>query len=282
MQALRSTEQFEYLVSEAKRELPKLVTNCYLSADEISRYCKLGRIFYEKIDGGVFFYCDEETYYQTYFYFAGERKPLLDGKDRPVVIRLIHKEGKKPPATAQMEQFLLETGFVVRDVTLQICARPREDAKRIEKCLRTSLRFLERHGFKLFEPKEEHLEQILKLRDGVLDPLHFSYMTREEMLQGLQQGHFQCMIDPEGKICGTHTFDIIKGTAYGNIVVVEEKYRNLGIGPMLVYRFLHLSNELNLPSCYGWIINDNFPSIEMHTKIGFRLTGKASTQLVHE
>ena len=56
-------------------------------------------------------------------------------------------------------------------------------------------------------------------------------------------------------------------------VYVHERYRNAGIGTLLVKEIIQISNEREFATLVAGIDEDNEKSIKMHRKLGFEYSG---------
>ena len=281
MEQLVSFDKYKELLNSVKTT----TTNMYLGVDDIKRYLSLERLYYEMNSTGLFVFTDEENYYRMYVYLNSNDKFDIHPYDKPIMTRNIYKENNKPKRLQMIEQGLKQNGFQLYDESVQIYINPMENENRIRDCYEKSISFLGRTGIKIIYAKEQHLNEIIALRNDTteLKPYHFFYETREEMLQNIQKGYYRCAITQDGIVCGVQQFSVEGKAVQGNWLAVKEKYKvKYGIGMAMAYSSFVYAIDHNIPNYYGWVVRDNIKSMKYHQAIGYKITQNVSDEWLLE
>lgn len=274
-------EEYLRLSAAFRASHGKTSGNLYMLPDEMKRYIELGRMYAYTDENGLYLLCDEGKYYQLHMSASGSCRNVPFPKDKPVVARIIYKD-ETESAFLAVSAFLEEAGFNRRDITVEMRLKPAELKPELSAGYEAARRFVERRGFSAFTADYSRKDEIDALRESALDPLHFRYETEEEEQREYNLGRFNCIADSEGRIIATHRYEVFGKRATGHVIAVEEKYRRMGLAPLLVYGFLTaLAEEGVVQNVNCWVISDNEPSLQMHGRIGFKLTGKKSLQMVY-
>lgn len=281
MEKLTNLEEYKAILKDCKKVCRGGYNNFYLDIQAIKRYLSLGRIYYEVNESGVFFFTDEEQYYRLYAYISPERETEVKKQDKPVLIRNIYREQGKPEALVRFEEGLKKQGFTLYDQSVQIISNPLEQEEDIRRKCEKALSFLKRAGLTVCYAKEEHLGEMIKLRQNepLLKPYHFMYQTEEEMKEDIQKGYYRCVINQEGRICAAQQFSVQNGTLQGNWLAVKEEYKvRYGIGTAMAYHSFLYAIEHQIPCYFGWVVRDNVKSLKYHQAIGYKISDKLADE----
>ena len=277
MEKLQSLEQYKELLSQYKQVCRRGYTNNYLSMDMVKRYIDIQRIYYEAEEKALSFITDEEKYYRLYVQLSPETDFQLKRKDKPIMLRMVYKAGKKSEVVEKLEKSLLGQGFELYDKSVQIVAQPMEMQQEVRAKYERAKAFLERAGISLGYAREEHIEAIMALRDKetVLKDYHFEYETENEILENVKRGYYRCAFNAEGAVCAAQQFSVENSTLQGNWLAVQDEYKvRYGIGTAMAYQSFLYAIEHDISNYYGWVVCDNEKSLKYHQSIGYELTDK--------
>ena len=190
MERLTSLEEYKSILREGRIRSRGGYNNMYLDITSIKRYLSLGRIYYELNDVGVMLFTDEEQYYRMYLQCSPHSVNCISAQDKPILIRNIYKAAGKSDILDQMENVLKKQGFTLYDQSVQILAQPLAMEDIIHKKYDMAMSFLKRAQINIIYANAAHLDEIISLRNAEpeLKPYHFFYLTREEMLEDLENG----------------------------------------------------------------------------------------------
>lgn len=300
-----SIDELNAVTAEFKKIHGPVTGNMYLFPADLQRYIELGRLLFYTDDNSIYVLSDEEKYYQLYVTCRADGKPaeapaetageaaqrtahnegpfggnIFEDLGKPVVARIIYRREDDKNYLA-VKEFLGSLGFCTRDVTVEMRMNLAAEKEQLIRNYELSKAFVKRRGFEEITADISYKPAIDRLREASLDPLHFRFETDEEEKAEYERGHFRCIIGKDGEVAATHRFEVFGSHATGHVIAAEEKYRRLGIAPLLVYGFLaELAKKGEVQNCNCFVVSDNEPSLGMHTRIGFRLTGKKSEQMV--
>lgn len=279
MERLKSLEEYKSLLSEYKQITRRGYNNNFLNTDSITRYISLQRIYYETCTKALMFYTDEEKYYRLYVILSPDIDNEINicNKDKPIMLRNIYKEDKKPEALLKSEELFKKLGFVLYDETVQIVAKPLEHKEEIQSKYNKSISFLDRFGIKIAYAEKKNIEQIINLRNDepLLKDYHFSYETEKEILDDIEKGYYRCAFNSSGEVCAAQHYSIANDTIQGDWLAVKEEYKaKYGIGNAMAYHSFLYAIEHEIFNYFGWVARDNIKSIKYHQAIGYELSDK--------
>ncbi len=278
MESFGNWEKYKELLKEAKQRGFTRFINNYLDIDAVKRYIGLGRMEYRLDESGLYIYTDEGLFYRLYIQ-CGEKAIKLQGRDKPVLVRNVYREGNKSAAQLEVEEQLREQGFSFYSGSAQILATPLETRENVLEKLGKAERFLERFGLRITYGDGSQIEEIFRLRDNEteLKPYHFSYETMEEKEQAIKKGYFRCVVNTQNELCAAQQFSVERNGIQGNWLAVKAEYKEkYGIGAAMAYHSFAYAIEHNIMNYFGWLEKDNEKSLRYHQSIGYRLTGKVA------
>lgn len=270
------------MLKEARKQGFNQFSNNYLDMDAVKRYIELDKMEYDLDEGGLYIYTDEGSFYRLYIQF-GENAIKLQGRDKPILVRNVFREGNKSENQRKMESQLRGLGFTLYDESVQIFARPLDAKENIWTKQGKSEKFLERFGMKIFYLDSSRVEEAIWLRDHTpeLKPYHFLYETDEERRQAAEKGYFRCVSNMRGEICAAQQFHVKRNTIQGNWLAVKPEYQGkYGIGAAMAYHSFAYAIEHDINQYYGWVVRDNIESIRYHQAIGYEVTDKVANEWI--
>lgn len=278
MESFGNWEKYKELLKEAKQRGSTRFINNYLDIDAVKRYIGLGRMEYRLDESGLYIYTDEGLFYRLYIQ-CGEKAIKLQGRDKPVLVRNVYREGNKSAAQLEVEEQLREQGFSLYSGSAQILATPLETRENVLEKLGKAERFLGRFGLRITYGDGSQIEEIFRLREREteLKPYHFSYETLEEKEQAIKKGYFRCVVNAQNELCAAQQFSVERNGIQGNWLAVKAEYKEkYGIGAAMAYHSFAYAIEHNIMNYFGWLEKDNEKSLRYHQSIGYRLTGKVA------
>lgn len=285
MERLRSLAEYKELLYKYKPVCRRGYTNNYLSTEMINRYIDIQRIYYEEEEKALIFMTDEEKYYRVYVHLSPDLEVRLARKDKPMMLRMVYREGKETEVLRKIEQGLSKQGFLLYDKSVQIVANPLEMRLEVQDKYEMAKKFLERAGINIGYATMKHINAINALREkeNVLKDYHFEYETPEEIRNNVEKGYYRCAFNRQGEVCAAQQFSVDNFTVQGNWLAVEEKYKvRYGIGTAMAYHSFLYAIECEIPNYYGWVVCDNEKSLKYHQTIGYKVTDKFAAEWILE
>ncbi len=284
MEQIISLKQYEQLLKGTRKQYGRLHTNCFMLAPETERVIEQGRLYFEETDQGLLFFVDEKRYYQVYFHISPDVKKLqMIPKKKPVLIRIIYMQGGKSHLQNKIDKLIAEAGFSLLDSTTQVYTVAKDNLVVMGAMYERMENLLKEYGMRLVVAGEEHLDEILKLRDSEpeLKMFHIPFHTREEELQIIREGGYACVVDHSNSICAARKTERMMGSLYSPWFCVKSEYKDkYGLGIVMTGFEMKYACEHDLPRVYGWIANDNVRSWNYHKRLGVICSGKVADEWV--
>lgn len=283
MERLKSIEEYKALLLEYKQICRRGYSNNFLNLEMVNRYIGLQRIYYEKGESSLLFFTDEEKYYRLYVQTSPEADIRIEKKDKPILVRNVYKKDAKSDMLLRFEDKLKEQEFSLYDESVQMVANPLEMKESLQKKYEKALSFLTRVGLRLDYAGEEHISEIIALREKepLLKDYHFLYETEDEIRDNIKNKYYRCVFNEQNEVCAAQQFSIENRTVQGNWLAVKEEYKvRYGIGTVMAYHSFLYANDLEIQKYFGWVVRDNIKSIKYHQSIGYEITDKYADEWV--
>lgn len=284
MELVCNIKQYYNLIAERKAELGRIKTNCVLSSEAIERYISLNRFLYEKGESGIFFFSDEENYYQLYYYLQEGRTFSFEKKNKPVLVQNIFREGKEDKFLSFLNVQLKNNGFEYKDTLSHAVLRETNILfETLEKSVKRIERIFLKEGFVF---KNVAIEQLSELKEFMLHieeiPFYqYPYYTDEEYIEEANEGRLSCIVDKEGKIIAARHLIVAGKKAYGWVGIKKEYKALYGFAPYILYQQLIYLRKNNIVMC-SWVKTTNTPSIQYHNRIGSAWSGQLEDEWLLE
>lgn len=274
MQPVANTEQYYALLRNAKAR-GACHHNQYLFPQALEHDVETGRLYVEETEDGVFFFADEETFYQCTYYLKPEAERMTGKKEKPVLIEHIYRDGKKKKELDGIEQLLQKTGFAkVQTVLHAVLEHPEALYEKTKKTAERVRKLLTTLGMCYAPVDRELLEKTAAFRKTIAEIPYYQipYFTEEAYLQEGKAGRYCCVSDSSGTVIAARHLILSGKKAYGWVGVAEPYQERYGIAVLFLHDALRLILEQQLKMC-SWVDETNLPSIRYHEHIGSRWTG---------
>ena len=278
-----SLEQYYNYVKDSKKRCRISFSNMYCLPDEIERYIALGRMYVEKLDSGLAFFLDEETYYKLCLSVDAKVSIQIPKVDRKVLCRSIYRENGLNELMNSIDAQLEKNGFARVGKAIQIQGNPEELLLK-KKSIERGISILNRNGFCIRRADENMIDEIEKLIESTkyIRDFHSDYRTLEEKRENAVRGGYLCVVDKEEKLCAA-TVTWLKGSnADGDAIVVKDEYKRLGLAPVLCYERMKYLQECGVKKFTGWVQTDNELSLRYHKSMEFQLGDRYADEWLME
>lgn len=284
MDRVQSVEHYYALIAENKNRLGMLKTNCTLTRTAIQRFLSLGRFFYRETEAGIFFFSDEEAYYQAYYYLQEGVAFSFVREKKPVLLQDIHREGVSSPFLAFLNRELVKNGFVLQD-TLRHAVLDQTDGllHSLEKSVKSVERIFKKKGFVYQKVERGQLQELKSFMQHIdqIPYYQYPYYTDQEYMEESEAGRLSCIVDDSGRMLAARHLITAGRKVYG-WVGIEEEYKALyGFTPLFLYTQMLYLRENNMLMC-SWVKTTNQPSIQYHNRIGAVWTGQVEDEWLLE
>ena len=281
MQQVQSLEEYRSLVKKVKSEHKAVSSNCFMFPDAVQRFIDLGRFYAEEMNAGVFFYSDEENYYQAYYYLDPEAELTLAPKDKPVVVQHLYAAGAKKDKLVKTEEQLSRAGFVFDNRMRQVTVDPETGIQKTQALGRFVRKMLADKGFRFCAATEDMIPQIEELQ-RITPEIPYDqipYFTVDEFNEDAKNGFITVILDRDDRVCAVRRAYLDGNTIHGWVIVKPEFKSINGMGLALSEISMHLAKEKHYKIC-GWIDEENVASQKYHAKIGYTYLDKYTERWV--
>ena len=276
MENVYSVEQYYALISKNKERLGRLKTNCTLTPTLIERYISMDRFLYEEVESGIFFFSDEDFFYQAYYYLRDNISFCFEKKNKPVLLQNIYKEEKDNLFLSFFNAELERNNFILKD-TLRHAVLKNSDKLflSLEKSVKSIARIFDKKGFVFQNVTYNQISELKTFMSHIEEiPFYqYPYFTDSEYMEESNAGRLSCIVDADNKIVAARHLIVVGKKAYGWVGIADEYKTLYGFAPFILYKQLIYLRENNISMC-SWVKTTNIPSIQYHNRIGSTWTGQ--------
>ena len=262
-------EEYQSLVKKNRNEKKAKKTNCLLFPDAIQRYIDYGRFFYEEQEAGIFFFADEDRYYQAWFYLNPEIPAEKRKWDKPVLVQHYYTE-KNRDRDQNVYAQLEAAGFRHMDTMQHFLADSEKAIRKIQPLARYAEKMMQENGFTYRPPEDSELPLVDQLLDMTPELPYYllDWHSRKELDEMREEGRFAGIFNKTGELCAAHMF-FVSGNILNGWVVVKEEYREVyGMSVFLKNKTMNYAIEHHCVHS-GWIDLKNTVSRRYHQSAGY-------------
>jgi Acetyltransferases len=252
MKVIRSLEQYEGLLQEARAKHTKVISNIFFFKNEIFRFIQKGNLYYDYIDAGLLFFEKHQNCYQMYFYLVPSVQFGLSHFDHPVRIDLISDKNSINP----YESIFLDLGF-----------QKQGSFQRMKHEL-NNLTFIDGHN-QIEYAQISDIKNIMDLWTGHLQRDKFILPNEDELRQNILDNEIFCM-RVDGKFASVFHIVFKNQTALIQLLVIDPDFRGLSFAKGLYKNIINLSLRNNVHANYLWVDEKNTPAIALYKSLGFQ------------
>lgn len=278
MQKVNSFSHFNSLLKKLKANTPKPLTNCYLypsEIDELSAQNKLFYIFSLDNKTGLYFFLENHTFYNLYFYMDGLSVPDLKKPEKPVVLDFVYKENRVPKQLDQQNLLWKQYGFkdykkyIRMDQNISVLT----DHTDFNNDLSANYIF----GFSDHPDLSDDIQQLWQHN---LDPYSIAIPESGEIIVSMENNNIFYLTDSRGKLSAALQVLRIGSKAIIQHVTVSPDSRGKGIGLFLLKKVFHLLKEQGISESQLWVDINNKSAIRLYEKCGYTYNFMISNQLL--
>lgn len=277
MEKLRTYEQYSEVLSAFKKDKARCSTNKLLTREELAALIEAGKLYYDEIDGTLWFFVNEGYFYTANFYVPADTPIRMRKQDMDVLVELT---GNQTRYNEQWERELIAAGYEKGDKRLEWACQLDEVIDDIQKQNGTMRSFWERRGFTYRKATKMDYPEMRKLWEKKLGKHRYviTDMTDAELEEMERYGRCVLVCDQKGKICATSMYTKQNKVSYGFHTATS--YQGSGLGASAMYERMILAHQEGCKKLVSWIREDNQESIQM-TAHSRKPTGKFYWQFVN-
>jgi GNAT superfamily N-acetyltransferase len=273
MNKLKTLSQLEDLLSAERKIHKPLYTNCMLFSGTLEDYISKGKLYYEQYDDGVVLLYDAGYYYSLYYYICPNRGIRYKKHEKPIVIDFHDSDQRHNKQHDTMIPYWEKAGFSFNTRSMRMIVEYDEDSL-------YALVNAHKTEYEVIPARPEHYERILELLFDAFDPVKNLFHSREDLLEEMDAGEFQCIIDEDGEVmCALQSF-VEDGICYMHHVVVDPKHRGKNLSWHLRKYATEKAFRKGIKKREGWTIEGNTAGIIAAQKIGLQFDGRFITQYI--
>lgn len=274
---IETFEQYRTMTKEFRRAAEKVTGNCYFMPAEVKKYTEEGKLFYERQEGMLLFYVDEETYFHVYYYLDEKACPRFCRQDKTAILDFVCRKDKLEEIRKEEEKWR-RAGFSLYKEYVRMCYKPEEGKRSLPDADCVKAEPFARYRFE--KGNASYHEQILRLWEKNLDLLSTPLPKSGALCEMLEEGHVYYILDGE-KVVGALYLDVTGKACLLQHIVIDPAYRKQGLGVCLLnYAFSCVKGEVAV--CNLWVDVENLPAYNMYRKYGFVEEGLLSKQYLYE
>jgi len=277
VETVNDINHYSALIKESIIKDKQNISNCFLMPDGINRYTQNSRMFWERVQNGIIFICEEKDFYYLYFYLNNQEITLYDKWrekfNKPVIIDLVHWESKKPQTLIGVENQLIINGFCqykkYKRMLLDI---------HINKNSSTDQIFQKISFYQIGYAQSSDHSKIQSVWRNTLDIYSTPMPSDNELVELIEKKQIICGFEKNNKLVAALQIGLNRNTCYINRIAVDKGHRRHGLAQALLNYCFSFHHEVN--KYFLWVEELNSPAIRLYLKNGFSFDGKKTNQLI--
>lgn len=207
-----------------------------------------GRLFYELVDGGVFFFQDEGDFFQTYYALKDAvASAACSRRERPCILDFIYKPGKEGNFPALLEEGGWSPYMKRRSASMDVGEAARAGVL----------------------ARKEDAEKIAELQWNHIDPYTGHCLPVDEMAEEIKNKRVLASYDG-GRLRGYLRYSSRSRHLILENIVVSPDARGEGVGRELVEMLMGVAKEKGFSTIRLWVREDNEAAIRLYNSFPFR------------
>jgi GNAT superfamily N-acetyltransferase len=275
MDRISDTNQIEALLSAERKKHKPLYTNCMLFSGALDEYASKGRLYYEQYDDGIVLLYDAGYYFSMYYHISPNTGIRFERHEKPVVIDFQDSVQRHHKQYDVMIPYWENAGFSFNAKLMRMIAEYDEHAL-------NALIHSHKTEYEVITARPEHYEPILCLLFDAFDPVKNLLHSREDLLEEMDAGEFQCIVDEDGEVMCALQSSVKDGVFHMHHVVVDPKHRGKNLSWHLRKDATEKAFKQGVRKREGWTVEGNTAGIIAAEKIGLKFDGRFITQYIME
>lgn len=263
MLLIESLQQYKQITARAK-QLPDVLTNCYLLPSKVEALTRQGRLYAVEKENLTLLLERAKGFFRVYYYLSPlcSYEPLM--LELPAVIEFVFN-GALSKRQRREIQLLEDLGFSLGRESARMSLEAGAAQRRFESG-ETSV------------AKAEEADMILGLLCRYFNPLYAFIPEKEELLDAIEQGAVfvvRQVSRPEAILFA----ESVRSTATIRQLLVSEKARSRGYAKNLVETY-HEKYREKVRSFFHWVDVNNSPAVRLYQSFGYSFDGRKANEYV--
>ena len=250
MKIIETGGMFTEIVNNYKREKKHCRTNMIFMQNEINDLIDGGKLYYDLIEGVLWFFLKHEGFYIAYFYLPKEEKLRLIPQDLDVIVELY---GNNDRYNSDWETELMETGFEKYHKSFEYMTKKEGCQKIVEKRQEKLKKFVEKMDCYCRIAKKEDYEAMYQLWRSKIDNYAVHRMTEKEIeeMERYNRGHL--ILNKNNEILAASNYTRVGNAAIRENIVALQK----GFGPAVSILTTAYALKEGCDKMISWVWEDN-------------------------
>ena len=276
MKKIKSYDEYSEILSDFKSANGMCNTNKIRTREELTILIEAGKLFYEEICGGLWYFVDEGYYYYANFYTPAYTPIHMQKQDMDVIVDLV---GNSVRYSNLWEQELIDSGFEKRDRWLQYSCQLDDIINDVISQNTIASQFWACRGFYWRKATRGDYPEFRQLLVEVLGKDRYSTtaMTEQDLDAMERDGTCDVICDDTGKIQAVCLYRRYNQSAHS--CGLATYYKKTGLGAFVLYQSLMSMYQTGCKKYIGWIRDNNLESLQLHDHI-MKPTGKFYRQFL--
>ena len=272
MQIIKSSEMYTQILKKYKSEKKHCGTNMLLMQNEISDLIDDGRLYYDVIEGVLWFFDKNDDFYIAYFYLPKGEKLKMVPQDCDVLVELI---GNTVKYDSQRETELLETGFEKYRRNIESLIKKEERQSEVERLAKNIYSYVENIGCYRRSAEKTDYKAMHQMWRSRIDKYAVHTLTKSKLDEMVKYQRGRLIFNEENELCCAVYCSTEGNTGTAEYAAASYK----GLGAVACYEgVISLFNE-GCERVVVWIWENNKDSLKLWKHIASE-TGKFCQQFL--
>lgn len=240
------------------------LSNNYMLPPEVSELINDGRLFYCCDDNNCYFLVKKEAGVTRLYYLLNNQSATFNIDIEDALVTEILFRGNASEPTKEIT-FLENSGFKLNLRRDQFSGTLPTTAPDIEP---------------VFAISEKEAIECISLFNSTFDKYSGDYIPRNYAGSLIKNKALLCVYDGSHNLQGALHTNIIGKNAWVAHLVVDSKYRGIGISCKLMNMFVTNALNLNCKRAMLWVQHNNEPAVSLYHKYGLSYANKSTISLI--
>lgn len=276
MTEIKNLLQYNETVSAFRKRDGKILTNCFLMPDEITKLSSEGKLFSAESSDWLFIISDSTDYSNLYYYTIEDadtdeaKKLISEINDRALFIDIVSKNSRGDKVTpakliaagiaepyknyVRLQQFVKDMNFDKYDTTLA-------------------------DGY-FWADDYDNYEETMRLWKLGLDEKSTPLPTKERFLKHKDDGSILFIVDGENNLAAVFVLSISGNQCLLQHLCVSPDHRRKHLGDTMIYKSFHYSRDRGVKKFIFWAFEKNVAILTLMKRFGFVEDGTICEQLI--
>ena len=250
MKIIENYEMYAQTVNGYKREKKRCRTNMIFMQNEINKLIDGGKLYYDLIEGILWFFVKNEDYYTAFFCLPKEEKIKLTPQDLDVIVELYSNNDRYH---SEWETELMEIGFEKYHKSFEFVTKKEEYGEQIEKQAKKARQFVEKLGCHYRSAKQEDCDALYRLWRSKIDKYAIPTMTNNQINEMVRHNRSIIVLNEKNEIVAAGHYSRTGNTAVRLSNVSLQK----GFGPFVNFQLTASAFREGCDRVNSWVWDGN-------------------------